>query len=286
MSSLLDAALAYAAWGLPVFPLAPKRKQPLIPKAKGGRGYKDATCDPDQIRTWWHDSPHANIGAVPGRRRCAVIDVDPHNGGMTTMWNLQQAHGLIPCAALVVTWSNGYHFWLQHPGGQLDEGSSRDRPGVDVKADAGYVVMPPSWVIDPDKRPGIPGNTYRWCRSDPQIQPMPTWLADMLRPPAPPPLPAATTPILPPARGGDRYWLAALEAELRDLAQAPQGTRNDRLHLAAFNMGQLVQHGARPDIIEPALEQVALGIGLQQREVRATIQSGMTAGQKHPRNAP
>jgi hypothetical protein len=51
-STILEAALAYAAKGLRVFPLAPRDKVPLIPKSEGGNGCLDATTDEAKIRPW------------------------------------------------------------------------------------------------------------------------------------------------------------------------------------------------------------------------------------------
>src|SRR5258706_12903006 len=81
MSQLLDAALAYAAQGLPVFPLVPGKKMPAIAKKDGGRGFYDATTDTEQIRRWWKRWPRANIGVPTGAASgWGVIDIDPRNG--------------------------------------------------------------------------------------------------------------------------------------------------------------------------------------------------------------
>mgnify|MGYP001229698935 CR=1 FL=1 len=75
--SRLDAALDWARKGWPVFPLRPQGKEPLFPsahkedkkKCQGecglvGHGVHDATLDPDVIRQWWADNPHAGIGGA------------------------------------------------------------------------------------------------------------------------------------------------------------------------------------------------------------------------------
>jgi hypothetical protein len=46
----LAAALRYASQGIPVFPLAPCSKFPLISAANGGPGLHDATTDAAQIQ--------------------------------------------------------------------------------------------------------------------------------------------------------------------------------------------------------------------------------------------
>jgi Bifunctional DNA primase/polymerase, N-terminal len=58
----LAAALRYAAQGVPVFPLAPRSKVPLISAANDGHGLHDATTDAARSQAWWMAHPTANIG--------------------------------------------------------------------------------------------------------------------------------------------------------------------------------------------------------------------------------
>jgi Bifunctional DNA primase/polymerase, N-terminal len=48
----LAAALRYASQGVPVFPLAPRSKFPLISRADGGHELHDATTDAAQIQAF------------------------------------------------------------------------------------------------------------------------------------------------------------------------------------------------------------------------------------------
>jgi hypothetical protein len=74
----VDWALAYARVEMAVFPVG-ANGAPLISKAEGGLGFKDATTDPDQIKRWWKRWPHAEIGwAVPGG--VVVVDLDVKKG--------------------------------------------------------------------------------------------------------------------------------------------------------------------------------------------------------------
>ena len=87
-SSPLKAALDYAQRGWPVLPLCwpgpqgdcgcgrghpPDQvgKAPLTP-----HGVKDATTDPDTIRTWWRKWPKANIGIALEPAGLLVLDLD------------------------------------------------------------------------------------------------------------------------------------------------------------------------------------------------------------------
>src|SRR6266478_3065554 len=59
--ALLEAALGYGEGGIPVFPCNPDNKKPLTE-----HGFKDATTDPEKIRSWWREHPQAMIGVPTG----------------------------------------------------------------------------------------------------------------------------------------------------------------------------------------------------------------------------
>jgi len=186
---MLTAALDLAAHGWAILPLAgkvpaipnPHRDQPAR-NCRGtcgqpGHGVLDATTDPDTIHTWWA-GPYrgANIGArVPAH--LIVIDVDPRNGGTSSLTAWEAKHGQLPVTLSV--WSGrgdgGRHLYWRRPPGPL---SSRALPdGIDLKTSAGYCVMPPS--IHPAGR----RQPYRWSAQPWHTQPVlapPAWLASLL----------------------------------------------------------------------------------------------------------
>jgi hypothetical protein len=162
MPSLAD-ALELAARGWAVIPLDGK-----IPRT--AHGVKDASTDPDQIRRWWGSRDH-NIGArVPAS--LMVLDVDPQNGGSFDA--LESAAGVALPPTLTVhsgRGTGGAHRYYLHPGGKLS--SRRMTPGIDVKTDSGYCVVPPS--LHP-----ATGRPYRWELRDPVE--LPPAVVTLLRP--------------------------------------------------------------------------------------------------------
>lgn len=66
---MIDYALAFAAQGYRVFPLAANAKVPAIPKARGGRGCLDATTSAETIERWWAEYPEANVRIATDRAR-------------------------------------------------------------------------------------------------------------------------------------------------------------------------------------------------------------------------
>lgn len=85
-----------------------------------------------------------------------------------------------------------------------------------------------------------------------------------------------------------KYALGALRAECDRVAAAPEGTRNDTLNIAAFNLGQFVAEGHLTEReIKDALSAAAGEAGLRSSEIGATLRSGIDAGKSEaPRKIP
>ncbi len=148
MTELLAAALAYARAGYPVFPVK-LDKTPLTP-----HGFKDASRDEDVIRAWWDKHPTASVGIPTGSvTGLVVLDEDPRHGGTESLAQLVAEHGAIPESPVARTGGGGRHFWYSHPGGAVPSVVGF-RPGLDLRADGGYVVVPPS--------PHSSGTPYSW----------------------------------------------------------------------------------------------------------------------------
>ena len=140
------AALEYAGWGWPVFPLSPGRKTPAIAKEDGGNGHLDATTDEGAIRDWWSADPTRNIGVSAGAAGLFVVDVDPRNGGDETLRDLMALHGRDWLNTVsVLTPSGGAHYYYRVASGiSLKGGNGLLGVGIDAKSMGGYVVAPPS----------------------------------------------------------------------------------------------------------------------------------------------
>jgi hypothetical protein len=139
----LTYALKYAQkLGLRVIPLVPGKKIPLIPNWPN-----EATTDEAKIREWWAKWPNANIGIVTGQYRDGyfyVLDFDPRNGGD---WFADVAEDVLPPTWVVHTPSGGRHYYYRSPEPLR---SAKLPDGVDLKGAGGYVVAPPSILLDDD----------------------------------------------------------------------------------------------------------------------------------------
>lgn len=168
---LLAAALAYVREGFAIFALMARGKYPLVSKKEGGRGYKDATTDEETIRAWYAKEPRANIGLATGRiNNLFVLDVDGEQGEQS-LAELVQKNGDLPDTVEVLT-GKGRHFYFQLPEGKVRCSASRLGPGLDIRADGGYVVAPPSIHEN--------GNVYAGEVIREKIAEAPQWLLDLV----------------------------------------------------------------------------------------------------------
>jgi putative DNA primase/helicase len=193
--TVMDAALRYAALGWPVFALHyPVRRvgklccscgNPACSNAAKhpyGRlapdGCKNATTDERKIRRWFAGAPF-NIGIATGAKAgFIVLDVDPRNGGDETLAALEGQHGPLPWTWRFRTGGGGEHILFRHPGGLVKNnvGTALGN-GLDIKADGGFIVAPPSahisgrhYAADVDHAP-----------DDGPLADLPTWLTERLR---------------------------------------------------------------------------------------------------------
>lgn len=167
-------ALRYATTlGWAVLPLAPGAKKPagwLVPN-----GFHDATTDPEVIKAWWDRCPEAGIGIACKASGLVVIDIDPRNGGMTTIEALEAQHGALASDVLAYTGGGGEH--RVFAAGLVENLPGKLGPGVDVKAD-GYIAVEPT--VHPS------GRVYGWEASSDPLQgavpsTLPGWVRDMAR---------------------------------------------------------------------------------------------------------
>lgn len=123
---------------VPVFPCS-KNKKPLTPA-----GFKDATAVPAHIEMWWKDTPNALIGMPTGATSgYTVVDLDGGDKGEISFAKLGKVNQE---TIQVRSQSGGRHLLYKHPAGKhipCDIGRKLG-PFIDVKADGGYVLIPPS----------------------------------------------------------------------------------------------------------------------------------------------
>jgi len=162
---LLKAALAYTRRGVPVFPCEPGAKRPLT-----RNGHWDATTNPRVVERWWQQRPSANIGVPTGERSgVVVLDVDVDDGGLESSAKLERAGTTAPKTARTRTGGGGVHVFFRNPRGtEIRNSAGLLGPGLDVRGEGGYVVVPPSRTQGP----------YEWVDRSPLTEA--PWLIERL----------------------------------------------------------------------------------------------------------
>jgi hypothetical protein len=115
-------------------------------------GLKDATRDKAVICSWFSDGQLVNIGIRTGPESgILVLDVDPRHGGDESLKEL----GPLPDTATVETGGGGWHPYFKYPAGvDIRNSAGKLGLGLDIRANGGYVVAPPSKHVS--------GREYKW----------------------------------------------------------------------------------------------------------------------------
>jgi len=164
---MLVAALRYRALGWSVVPIEPRGKRPIV----AWKALEAAIASEDQVRDWFRARPDANVGIVTGAgSRLVVLDVDMAHGGFESLARLESEHGAFPPTIEALTGGGGRHLYFAYPPRAVPSRVGI-LPGIDVRADGGCVVAPPS------VHPG--GRRYRWAAQrapgEAALAPLPAW---------------------------------------------------------------------------------------------------------------
>lgn len=149
-------ALEYARKGFAVFPCHNVVEDGVCSCSLGGEcrrigkhprtanGLHDATTDLDTIAQWWQRWPDANPALSMVGTSMAVIDIDTKDDKDGRLW-LSAHDDDIPPGPRQHTPSGGQHIFLKiPPDANVRPRSDVCAPGVDVRANEGYVMLAPS----------------------------------------------------------------------------------------------------------------------------------------------
>ena len=187
---LIDAALQYAAAGIPVFPLhwikqdgncscrlgAMCQARGKHPRIKNWG--EEATTDPEKIKAWWLKAPSANIGIPMGEKSGLVaLDVDTRHNGDQSLKEMLAELGDLPETVTATTGSGGKHFVFKYTEELALKNVVGFREGLDVRTQGGLIVAAPSMHAS--------GSAYRWDDGkspfDMPAAEMPKWLVEEIQ---------------------------------------------------------------------------------------------------------
>ena len=263
---VLNAALALAATGLPVFPCN-SLKRPLI---KGGKEFSNASTVPDRIRDMWElAGAAAQLIGIPTGPASGfdVLDVDPrHNGDA---WEIENNDRLGE-TRMHSTPSGGRHYLFHHADGvrNIQDGKTI-APGIDVRGAGGYVCFPPS--------PGY--NVIH----EADIAEWPNWLLPLVRkiarppPPQPDPNSYAT-----PAKVSDNRLRGFIDREVQRVRDAPMGGRHNARLAAARSIGGVAEEAGLSDTEVEEMLIAARPPEVEEKKERRTIRDGLAYGRAEP----
>jgi hypothetical protein len=147
MSNKTEIALNYLKHGFSVIPLSPKSKIP--PQGFEWSAFQNRRASEEEVRRWFSENPDYNLGIVTGKISNLVV-VDIEKDGETK--------GYVP-TVMVKSGGGGFHMYYRYPSVGKVECKPRFRELTDIKADGGYVVVPPSihsttgspyeWLVSP-----------------------------------------------------------------------------------------------------------------------------------------
>lgn len=159
----------YASLGWSVVPVAAWSKRPAVP----WQPYQLRRPTDTELQEWFLGRGRG-IGIVTGKiSNLVVLDADPIHGGGASLKSL----GIGICTATVETGGGGYHFYYQYPEGVVPSKTGM-LPGLDVRAEGGFVVCPPT------AHP-VTYKSYKWVGGSPQLPlpPIPSSLSPLIQQP-------------------------------------------------------------------------------------------------------
>ena len=159
--SNLEWALQYYRAGWVIFPCVDKRPHFAALAEHGGswKWINRATLTEGRVAKWWTDFPEAQIGLVCGQvSNVVVLDMDwlkVSGGGEVDLIRGKEPMLLaerFPKTVMSITGGKGRHLFYRYQ--PLKNSVKTVHPQIDIRADGGYVILPPSTHQS--------GNSYAW----------------------------------------------------------------------------------------------------------------------------
>jgi hypothetical protein len=262
-----------AKLNVPVFPCG-DNKRPITEN-----GFKNAATDHARIMAMFERPGAALIGMPTGSiSGLVVVDIDIRSDRTGMDWLNLNADAL-PETRTHKTRSGGLHLVFRAPlDVRIRNSAGRLAPGVDVRGEGGYVILPPS-----------PG--YEIADATDPAE-MPLWLINACVPPQ------TAQPVAerkaPRADGGSAYGLAALAKECDAIRSARWGEQETTLNSAGLKIGALVAGGELQEGIATA-ELRSAGSAMSSEpnrepwrpdDVDAKVRRAIQHGMQTPRQAP
>ncbi len=162
MSVTLQAARDYVANGFSVIPVLPHGKKPAF----SWKEYQQRLPHDEELVGWFGNGTQYNIGIVTGDvSGLAVVDLD---SGQAVAF--AKDHNIQPSP--MVKTGRGFHVYYKTKDGIRNFQQRDDLPDIDLRAEGGYVVAPPSVHES--------GRSYEWVKGrelgEVEMAELPAWV--------------------------------------------------------------------------------------------------------------
>jgi hypothetical protein len=278
-------AIAASKWidaGLLVFPCCAETKKPKV------RGWREPEKNGPEWKAHWARRPMDMPGLDCAYAEIVVIDCDrrEERDGEATFRELCRREGIeligVPTAK---TPSGGRHFYFKQPAGdRIGNSAGELGPGIDVRADGGFVVVPGACradgrAYDPANPCGL--DDFVLLVAQGKLPVVPDALLRLIRQRRgmdgivlafPQPGNVSPNDVL--AAGVKQRW--DISDACARIAMSAAGTRNDTLNKETFIAGLRIAASALDPIeVAEQLSQAARVAGLSDQEIESTIQGAL-----------
>lgn len=131
-----EAATIYRGQGLPVIPINPRNKKPLIPWSE----FQNRVPSSAEFEDWLQKWPDLMIGGVTGEKSgILVIDCDTEEAYQKIQEYLPE-NLLTPISKT----PRGHHLYFKYPEDSCLTVGANVLPGVDFRGQGGFIICPPS----------------------------------------------------------------------------------------------------------------------------------------------
>ena len=242
--NFLDVAMFYTEHNIKVFPVKRQDKKPLC-----ANGFKSATTDKVVLQEWNKKFSDCNIGIPTGQiNNIFVVDIDGEQG-FKSLNRLELIYGKLDTPTVIT--GKGKHLYFKMPENvELKCSTSKIADHIDIRANGGYVVAPPSIHEN--------GHRYTWENFIPNqdFPEAPSWLISLISNTEKQPLPVSGV--------------------LEEISNAPQGQRNDTLYRRAISLiGRAMRENLNIADIKENIINAAMQSGLSTEEALKTFDNAL-----------
>ena len=247
--NFLDVAMFYAQNNIKTFPVKRQGKSPLCPN-----GFKSATTDKVVLQEWNNKFSNCNVGIPTGLiNNIFVVDIDGEQG-IESLNRLELIYGKLN-APTVIT-GKGKHLYFKMPEIDIKSSVSKIADHIDIRANGGYVVAPPSVHEN--------GHRYTWenFALNKDFPEAPSWLISLISNIEKEHLPVSSV--------------------LEEIASAPEGERNDTLYRRAISLiNRSKKEYLNMNEVKQNIINAAILSGLSKEEATKTFDNALKFAETH-----